>query len=109
MKSITELTTEQLKKLFCEAIGFNTPNRDETFVVKLEQRYGEITAIWDDDRWVISNAVAQIELTESIKFRCSLGWSINDVKQIYDNGLLFDIVGAYNCLNEFGLIDYSKK
>jgi len=48
-------------------------------------------------------------LSDNFKQSCGGGWSINDVKRIYDNGLLFDIVGAYNCLNEFGLIDYSKK
>lgn len=101
MKQVKDLTPEQLKKLFCAAVTFNNEYH-KSLIAIVEQHYGEITIRWDvienSERWVIYNSIAEIELTESLKFRC--GTKFGD----FHGALLFDIVAAYKCLEEFELI-----
>lgn len=97
--TVKELTSDQLKKIFCNGLAFHSSNRaNGDFVQMFEEHYGKIDIEWQEDRWYISNEVAYVEVTQTIKFRCG--------SNMYgqSNAMIFDLIEVYNLLKEYEVI-----
>jgi hypothetical protein len=99
--NISELKHNQLKQIFCAAMGWWLHLDDRKPTSKeFDDLYESIEIEWDTDRWSISNKYTQIEITESLFFRCGTNFVSNGI-----GGQAFDLKAVFDCLKSYGVLD----
>ena len=98
---INDLSIEQLKILYCSALGFSDQLKEiEQCSGDFMEMFNTIKPHWEGDRWSIYGKLAQIEITRDLQFKCGLtynkfGIGVN----------CFDLKGTFDCLKLFGILN----
>ncbi len=93
---IKDLKPNQIKQLYCSAVGWHSSLEGEPTNEKFNEFYDKIEFEWDEDRWTIIGEMAQLEITEDLFFRCGMKYKHNGI-----GGTAFDLNSVYNCLISF--------
>lgn len=97
---IKELNEGQIKQLYCAAMGWHSQmNETSGDVSKFDEFYDQIKYEWDEDRWVITGKLAQIEITEYLFFRCGMKYDRYGI-----GGIAFNLKSVFECLKSFGCL-----
>jgi hypothetical protein len=96
---IKDLKPNQIKQIYCSAMGWHSALDDNPTTEKFDEFYDAIEFEWDEDRWTITGKMAQIEITEDLLFRCGMKY-----KHYGIGGTAFNLKAVFDCLNNFKVL-----
>ena len=97
--NIKDLKPNQIKQLYCSAMGWHNDLEDNPTTDKFDEFYDIIEFEWDEDRWTITGKMAQIEITEDLHFRCGMKY-----KKYGIGGTAFNLKAVFDCLKNFDVL-----